>query len=209
MGHSRVQLCAVCTTKTLSSTPRCSTWPPIDWKQKEMMKQRPSLPAPKCGSRFGRLVQMLKGCDFIFLLLLSFVVLNSTFRRAGHHAVPWAWAKDLCPTQTVHCSTADPHGGPCTPDEENPQTFSHDAFEVFLSLDRVAHTHQRKCGGYASGRAGHRHGLECSAADVAEDHTGAQAAVLAPSAVCQENCAEEDDRLWLQTRTVCLSLISY
>ena len=27
---------------------------------------------------------MLKGCDFIFLLLLSFAVLNSTFRRAGH-----------------------------------------------------------------------------------------------------------------------------
>ncbi len=31
----------------------------------------PSLPSPKCGSRFGRLVQMLNGCDFIFLLLLS------------------------------------------------------------------------------------------------------------------------------------------
>jgi hypothetical protein len=64
---------------------------------------------------------MLKGCDFIFLLLLSFAVLNSTFRREGHHGVPSTWAKDLCPTQTAHWSTVDPHGGPCTPDEENPQ----------------------------------------------------------------------------------------
>ncbi len=38
-----------------------------------------------------------------------------------------------------------------------------------------------------------------------EDHTGAQAAALAPSAVCQENCAEEDDRLWCHLpRTVSL-----
>ncbi len=88
-----------------------------------------------------------------------------------------------------NCSTEDPHGGPCTPDEENPQTFSHVTFEVFFRRDRVAHTHRWKCGGYASDRVGHRLGLECSVADVVEDHTGAQAYALAPSAVCQENCA--------------------
>jgi hypothetical protein len=70
-----------------------------------------------------------------------------------------------------------------SPDEENPQTFSHVAFEVFLSRNRVAHTHRRKCGGYASGRAGHRLGLECSAADVTEDHTSAQADALYESRV--------------------------
>jgi len=40
-----------------------------------------------------------------------------------------------------------------------------------------------------------RLGLECSDVDVVEDHTGTQPATLPPSAVCQENCAEEDDRL--------------
>ncbi len=79
---------------------------------------------------------MLKGCDFLVLLLLWFAVLNPTIQkeRTGHHTVPSAWAKDLYPTQTPHYGAADPRGGPCTPDEENPQTFSHVAFEVFLSV---------------------------------------------------------------------------
>jgi hypothetical protein len=50
-------------------------------------------------------------------------------------------------------------------------------------------------GRYAAGRAGHRLGLECSAADVAQDHTDAQAAAFAPSAVCEAISSEEDDRL--------------
>ena len=54
--------------------------------------------------------------------------------------MPSAWAKDLCPTQTVQYSTEDPHGGPCTSDEENPQTFSHVAFEVFLRRSSRSHS---------------------------------------------------------------------
>ncbi len=93
----------------------------------------------------------------------------------------------ICAPHKLLLEYSRSYGGPCTPDEENPQTFSHVAFEVFLNRDRVAHTHRRKCGGYVSDRAVHRLGLECSAADVEEDHTGAQAAALDPSAVCQEN----------------------
>jgi hypothetical protein len=80
---------------------------------------------------------MLKGYDFLVLLLLWFTVLNSTIRKewVGHHAVSSTWVKDLCPTQTPHCSVADPSGGPCTPDEEYPQTFSHVSFEVFLNRE--------------------------------------------------------------------------